>query len=105
VPSNTYLCGDGSYVIIAGNGDGIFKRLMTAIGRPDLADDPALANNAGRAQQTEMLDGVIGDWTAQHDLNTILQRLEQAAVPCGRLYTAADILADAHYQARGMLES
>jgi len=104
VPSNTYLCGDGNYVAVAGNGDGIFRRLMTAIGRPDLAEDPALAHNDGRTKQTELLDGVIGDWTAKHDLDTVLDTLNEASVPCGRIYTAEDILNDAHYQARDMIE-
>ena len=104
VPSNTYLCADGNYVAIAGNGDGIFRRFMTAIGRPDLAEDPALAHNDGRTKQTEMLDKVIGDWTAQNDLDTVLDTLNAASVPCGRIYTAEDILQDEHYQARGMIE-
>jgi len=104
VPSNTYQCGDGQYVAVAGNGDGIFKRLMTAIGRPDLAADPALAHNDGRTRQTEMLDRVIGDWTAQHDLDTVLSVLDAASVPCGRIYTAKDIYEDAHYRARDMIQ-
>ena len=103
-PSNTYLCADGNYVAVAGNGDGIFRRLMTAIGRADLAEDPALAHNDGRALQTEMLDRVIGDWTAANDLETVLQVLNEASVPCGRIYTAEDIMNDAHFQARDMLE-
>src|SRR5690606_21444720 len=69
VPSNTYLCGDGRYVAIAGNGDGIFRRLMGAIGRPDLAEDPALAHNDGRAKQVDMLDGVIQEWTERNTLD------------------------------------
>ncbi|ROT44083.1 CaiB/BaiF CoA-transferase family protein [Pusillimonas sp. NJUB218] len=105
VPSNTYLCQDGSYVAIAGNGDGIFKRLMAAIGRPDLAEDPALAQNDGRAKQTEMIDGVIAAWTAQHTLDHILETLDAASVPCGRIYTAKDIYEDAHYRARDMIQS
>lgn len=104
VPSNTYLCGDGNYVAIAGNGDGIFRRLMTAIGRPDLAEDPKLAHNDGRAQHTEMLDGVIGDWTAANDLETVLKVLDEASVPSGRIYTAEDIMNDDHYWARDMLQ-
>ena len=105
VPSNTYQCQDGSYVAIAGNGDGIFKRLMQAIGRPDLADDPALAQNDGRAKQTEMLDGVIAGWAAMHTLDHILETLDAASVPCGRIYTAKDIYEDAHYRAREMIQS
>jgi len=105
VPSNTYPCGDGRYVAIAGNGDGIFRRLMTAIGRPDLAEDPALAHNDGRAKQVDMLDGVIQEWTERHALADILRIMDEASVPCGRIYTAEDIVNDAHYQARGMLQS
>lgn len=103
-PSNTYLCADGNYVAVAGNGDGIFRRLMTAIGRADLADDPALAHNDGRALQAEMLDSVIGQWTAANDLDAVLDALNDASVPCGRIYTAEDIMNDAHFQARDMLQ-
>lgn len=103
-PSNTYLCKDGSYVIIAGNSDGIFKRLMLAIGRKDLADDPALARNDGRAKQSDMLDAAITAWTTRHDLGEVLQVLEKAEVPSGPIYTAADIARDPHYRARHMLE-
>jgi formyl-CoA transferase len=104
VPSNTYACRDGNFVIIAGNSDAIFKRLMLAMGRTDLANDPELARNEGRVKHTEMLDQAIGDWTVQQDLATVLKVLEQAEVPSGRIYTAADIPADPHFQARGMIE-
>lgn len=103
-PSNTYACRDGQYVVVAGNGDGIFRRLMAAIGRPDLAADPALAHNEGRAAQAAMLDEVIGGWTAQRDLPEVLALLEAAEVPSGRVYTAADIHADPHVRARAMIE-
>jgi len=103
-PSNTYPCKDGRYVIIAGNSDGIFKRLMNAIGRADLANDPALARNDGRVKQNEMLDEAITAWTSQHGLEEVLQTLEKAEVPNGRIYTAADIHADPHYHARQMIE-
>ena len=103
-PSNTYLCGDGLYVAIAGNGDAIFRRLMNAIGRSDLADDPALAGNAGRVAQVQRIDEAIGQWTGQHTLDQVLDVLEATAVPAGRIYTAADIVTDPHYQARGMIE-
>lgn len=91
-------------MIVAGNGDSIFKRLMHAIGRPDLADDPRLARNDGRAQHNDMLDDAIGAWTRQHDLAHVLRVLEAAEVPSGPIYTAADIYADPHYAARGMIE-
>ena len=103
-PSNTYPCKDGSYVVIAGNSDGIFKRLMHAIGRPDLADDPSLAHNDGRAKQEHMLDEAIEAWTRQHDVERVLTALARADVPGGRIYTAADIYDDPHYRARGMIE-
>jgi crotonobetainyl-CoA:carnitine CoA-transferase CaiB-like acyl-CoA transferase len=103
-PSNTYLCRDGSYVVIAGNSDSIFKRLMQAIGRDDLGADPELARNEGRVRHNARLDEVISAWTGQHDLQEILQILERAAVPSGRVYTAADIAADPHYLARNMIE-
>ena len=103
-PSNTYLCKDGRYVIIAGNSDSIFKRLMRAIDRDDLGEDPKLARNDGRAQNNEMLDEAITEWTTQHDLEHVLKVLEEAAVPSGRIYTAADIYEDPHYRARDMIQ-
>ncbi len=104
VPSNTYLCGDGKYVVIGANGDSIFKRMMNAIDRPDLAADPALANNAGRVTHTEELDAAIAAWTGEHTLEDVLAVLEQAQVPSGKIYSIADIVADLQYQARGMIE-
>jgi formyl-CoA transferase len=102
-PSNAYRCSDG-YVLIAGNGDSIFKRLMAVIARPDLAADPALADNAGRVARVAELDAAIGAWTAQRSVAEVLQALDEAAVPAGRIYTVADIAADPHYRARGMLQ-
>ena len=104
VPSNTYLCGDGQYVVIGANGDSIFKRMMLAIGRDDLANDPALADNAGRTARTEELDTAIGAWTGANNLTQVLAVLEKADVPSGRIYSIADIVADMQYQARGMIE-
>jgi formyl-CoA transferase len=104
VPSNTYPCRDGKYVVIGANADSIFKRMMRAIGRVDLADDSSLASNDGRVKRTEELDRVIGEWTSRHDLDHVLQVLEAAEVPSGRIYSIADIAADLHYQARGMIE-
>jgi formyl-CoA transferase len=105
VPSNTYLCGDGRYVVIAGNGDGIFKRLMSAIGRDDLGNNPELAHNEGRVRHTEMLDNAIQEWVGRHGLETILGIMDNASVPCGRIYTAEDIYNDAHFRAREMIQS
>jgi formyl-CoA transferase len=104
VPSNTYPCADGRYVVVGANADSIFKRMMRAIGRDDLADDPALADNAGRVKHTAELDRAITDWTSRQDLDTVLAVLEKAEVPAGRIYSIADIVADIHFQARGMIE-
>jgi len=90
--------------VIGANADSIFKRMMRAIGRPDLADDPTLASNEGRVRRTEELDRVIGEWTSAHDLEAVLAVLEKAEVPSGKIYSIADIAADLHYQARGMIE-
>jgi formyl-CoA transferase len=104
-PTNAYLCQDGAYALVAGNGDSIFKRLMALIERPDLANDPALADNTGRVARVEELDAAISAWTAQRPVAQVLEALDRAAVPAGRIYTVADIAADPHYQARGMLQS
>ena len=102
-PSNTYPTADGGYVVIAGNSDPIFKRLMNAIGRADLGDDPAFAHNDGRAAQSDLLDGAISAWSTQRPIEEVLRVLEAAEVPAGRIYSVADIVADPHYQARGMI--
>ncbi|SUA67558.1 Bile acid-CoA hydrolase [Oligella urethralis] len=102
-PSNAYLCADGKYALIAGNGDSIFKRLMLLIGRPDMAEDPAFAHNDGRVAEAEYIDGVIAQWAAQHSLDEVLQALHEHRVPAGRVYDVADIFKDPHYQAREML--
>ena len=103
-PSNAYACRDG-YALVAGNGDSIFKRLMKAIGRDDLAADPALADNTGRVARVEEIDAAIGAWTAGRSVADVLAALDAAAVPAGRIYTVADIAHDPHYAARGMLQS
>ena len=104
-PSNAYRCGDGQYVLIAGNGDSIFKRLMTLIGRSDLGDDPSLAQNDGRAKRVVEIDAAINTWTATLGLDEVLKGLIQAQVPSGKIYTAKDIAEDPHYQARGVIET
>ncbi len=101
-PSNAYRCSDG-VVLIAGNGDSIFKRLMSTIGREDLGTDPSLADNAGRVAQVEMLDTAIAAWTVGRSVSQVLDALGQAKVPAGRVYTARDIVEDPHYQARDMI--
>jgi len=102
-PTNAYRCANGEYILIAGNGDSIFRRLMQAIGREDLAADPDLARNDGRVKRVAELDAAIGAWTAQRAPAEVLAALEKASVPAGKIYTVADIAADPHYQAREMI--
>ena len=101
-PSNAYPCTDG-WVLVAGNGDSIFKRLMDAIGRPDLGAAPDLANNTGRVARVEEIDAAIGAWSAQRTVQQVLDALGAARVPAGKVYTAKDIAEDPHYRARDML--
>ena len=103
-PSNTYATRDGKFVIIGANNDSIFRRLMTAMGRTDLANDPSLATNAGRVPRARELDLAIETWTKEHDLHAVLDALERAEVPSGRVYDAEDIVNDAHYAARKVIE-
>lgn len=103
VPTNAYLCQDGRYALIAGNGDSIYKRLMEAIGRADLAADPKLANNIGRAAHAELIDDAISAYTRQFSLDAVLEAMNTAGVPAGKSYDAADIANDPHYQARDMI--
>jgi formyl-CoA transferase len=103
VPSNTYLTKDGQHVVIAANGDSIFKRLCAAMGRDDLGSDPALADNAGRAKRADELDAVIGGWAAQHTAAALLGMLDEAQVPNGKIYSIADIARDPQYLAREMI--
>lgn len=104
-PTNIYPCRDDKWVIIGGNADGIFKRLMHTIGRPDLAGAPGFQHNPGRWEQHEFLDQVIGEWTAQRSINDVMALMVGAGIPAGPLYEAADIVNDPHFAARGMLES
>ena len=103
VPSNTYLTKDGQHVVIAANGDSIFKRLCAAMGREDLGGDPTLADNAGRAKRAEELDAAIGGWAAEHSAAALLGMLDQAQVPNGKIYSIADIARDPQYLAREMI--
>ena len=103
-PSNAYPCQDG-WVLVAGNGDSIFKRLMDTIGRPDLGAAPDLADNAGRVARVEEIDAAIGAWSAQRTVQQVLDALGNARVPAGKVYTAKDIAEDPHYRARDMLLS
>ena len=103
VPSNTYLTKDGQHVVIAANGDSIFKRLCAAMGREDLGGDPTLADNAGRAKRAEELDAAIGGWAAEHSAAALLGMLDEAQVPNGKIYSIADIARDPQYLAREMI--
>jgi formyl-CoA transferase len=102
-PSNLYPCSDASWVLIAGNADSLYRRLMSAIGREDLRDDPALSRNDGRAAQMERIDAAISRWTSARTQGEVLEAMRAAEVPAGRIYSAADIAADPHYAARGMI--
>ena len=104
-PSNAYVCKDGAYVLIAGNGDSIFKRLMTAIGHTDMANNPEFADNTGRVKHIVQIDATIGAWALMHNVDEVLKVLEQAKVPAGKIYTAADIAQDPHFRARDMILS
>ena len=101
-PSNAYPCADGM-VVIGGNGDSIFKRLMSAVGRDDMAQDPALAHNPGRVTHIDRIDQAIADWTSQHGVDHVVNTLNEASVPVGRIYSAKDIAEDPHYRARDMI--
>ena len=101
-PSNAYPCTDG-YVLVAGNGDSIYKRLMTLIGRDDLGNDAALADNAGRVIRVDEIDAAIGAWTTTRSVTQCLEAMAVARVPGGRIYTIQDIAEDPQYRARGMI--
>lgn len=104
VPTNTYRSSDGKFVIIGGNGDSIFKRLMRVAGRPDMADNPAMADNQGRVAHEAEIDAALAAWCASKPSAQLLSELEEARVPAGPIYSAADMAADPHYRARGMFE-
>lgn len=104
-PTNAYPCADGSYVLIAGNGDSIFKRLMALIGRDDLGNDPAYAHNPGRVANMPRIDEAIAAWSSQHALDDALSILAGAGVPAGKIYTVKDIVEDRQYQARDMIQN
>lgn len=104
VPTNTYRCDDGKYVVIGGNGDSIFKRLMIAAGRSDMAENPAMTDNAGRIAHEGEIDEALALWCACHSSPHIINVLEEARVPVGPIYNVADMMTDPHYNARGMFE-
>ncbi|GMW07656.1 MAG: CaiB/BaiF CoA-transferase family protein [Gammaproteobacteria bacterium] len=105
VPTNTYRCKDGKYVIIGGNGDSIYKRLMNAMGREDLANDPRMANNAGRVQHEKELDAAIAAWTSTISAAEVLEILDSVTVPAGAIFNVVDMVQDEHFKARGLFET
>ncbi|WP_370261741.1 CaiB/BaiF CoA transferase family protein [Limnobacter sp.] len=104
VPSNTYTCQCGGYIVIGGNGDAIFKRLMQAIGRSDFANNPDMATNDGRVRHTELIDNTIADWCAQRSIDEALAVLQAADVPASKIYSIEDIVRDPQFAARHMIE-
>jgi len=105
VPTNTYLCSDGKHVVIGGNGDSIFKRLMKEAGREDMANDPALEHNQGRVIHEQKIDEALAAWCTAHTSAEIIAKLEAARVPVGPIYSVEDMMTDPHYIARGMFET
>ena len=105
VPTNTYRCRDGKYIVIGGNGDSIFQRLMVAAGQRGMAEDPRLATNPGRVEHEAEIDGVLSEWCAANDANDLLETLDQARVPAGPIYNVEDMLNDPHFNARGLFET
>ncbi len=104
VPTNTYRCRDGKYVVIGGNGDSIFQRLMRTAGRPEMATDPRFADNTGRVAHEAEIDAVISAWTSSLDASEVLRQLETAAVPAGPIYSVVDMFNDPHFHARGLFQ-
>jgi len=104
VPTNTYLTSDDKHVIIGGNGDSIFKRLMIAIGRPDMAEDPRLEQNQGRVENEKEIDAAIEKWTREHTSDEILTTMDEVSVPAGPILSVEDMMNDEHYIARGMFQ-
>ena len=105
VPTNTYRCRDGKYIVIGGNGDSIFQRLMITAGHPALAKDPRLASNPGRVEHEAEIDAVLTLWCATHDSADLLEQLDQSRVPAGPIYNVEDMLKDEHFNARGLFET
>ncbi len=104
VPTNTYTCSDGKYLVIGGNGDSIFMRLMKAVGRADMAENPDYASNSNRVVHQEYIDGVLATWCAQRPMTSAMQTLEDNRVPCGPVYSVADMMEDPHFKQRGLFE-
>ena len=105
VPTNTYRCRDGKFIVIGGNGDSIFQRLMVTAGHPQMADDPLLASNQGRVEHEAEIDAVLAAWCATHESAVLLAALDKARVPAGPIYSVEDMLKDPHFNARGLFEN
>jgi crotonobetainyl-CoA:carnitine CoA-transferase CaiB-like acyl-CoA transferase len=105
VPTNTYRCRDDRYIVIGGNGDSIFQRLMIAADKPQLAEDPRLASNQGRVEHEAEIDSVLAAWCAAQDSKVLLEKLDEARVPAGPIYNVEDMLSDPHFNARGLFET
>jgi crotonobetainyl-CoA:carnitine CoA-transferase CaiB-like acyl-CoA transferase len=105
VPTNTYRCRDGKFVVIGGNGDSIFQRLMVAAEQAQMAEDPRLASNQGRVEHEAEIDAALTSWCAQNESAVVLEKLDRARVPAGPIYNVADMLADPHFNARGLFET
>jgi crotonobetainyl-CoA:carnitine CoA-transferase CaiB-like acyl-CoA transferase len=104
VPSNTYLCADGRHVVIGANGDSLFQRLMRALGRDDMAQDPRFTDNAGRVRHEAEIDSVIARWAATQTASAVQKILDDISVPGGPIYSVADMAVDPHFKARGLFE-
>jgi len=104
VPTNTYRCADGKFVVIGGNGDSVYQRLMVAVGRPDMGTDPRMADNAGRVEHEQAIDHVLAQWCLSLPSTDVLQKLEDNRVPGGPIYSVEDMFEDEHFRARGMFE-
>jgi len=104
VPTNTYRCGDGKYVVIGGNGDSIFQRLMVAAGYPEMAEDPRLASNPGRVEHEAEIDKALSDWCLKNNSDHILEILDESRVPAGPIYNVEDMISDEHFNERKLFE-
>ncbi|MDA7853174.1 CoA transferase [Porticoccaceae bacterium] len=104
VPTNTYQCADGKFLVIGGNGDSIYARLMAAVGRPEMGTDEKYASNAKRVVHEAEIDQVLKAWCASQTLADAMQILEDHRVPCGPVYSVVDMMEDSHFKARGLFE-
>ena len=104
VPTNTYKCADGKFLVIGGNGDSIFVRLMQAVGRADMAGDEKYSTNANRVTHEQEIDKVLASWCSNLPLAEAMSILEASRVPCGPVYSAVEMMADEHFNYRGLFE-